>query len=68
MELPKPSNEPLPDIKEILNSKRDKAKGKIAATACLTCHKIGNEGVDYGPDITTFASSQPAEVVLKIHN
>ena len=65
MELPEPSNEPLPDIQEILKLKGDPEKGKIAATACLTCHKIGNEGVDYGPDITTFAKSQPADVVLR---
>jgi putative heme-binding domain-containing protein len=33
--------------------------------ACYTCHKIGKQGTDFGPDLTTFAKQQPREVVAK---
>ena len=65
MKLPEPTREPLLNIQEIIKLKGDPEKGKVVATACLNCHRIGKEGVDYGPEITNFARSQPAEVVLK---
>ena len=29
------------------------------------CHKIGDNGIDYGPDISAFARAQTSEVVLR---
>jgi putative heme-binding domain-containing protein len=28
------------------------------------CHKIGDTGVDYGPDLTSFGKQQPSEVII----
>ncbi|MGI9242011.1 MAG: PVC-type heme-binding CxxCH protein, partial [Verrucomicrobiales bacterium] len=55
----------LPPIQDILALEGDPAKGKIAAARCYTCHKIEDLGISYGPDITSFARAQTAEVVLK---
>jgi putative heme-binding domain-containing protein len=28
------------------------------------CHKIGDTGTDYGPDLTSFGKQQPSEVII----
>ena len=55
----------LPPLAELLNLKGDAIRGKQVATACQTCHRIGGEGTDYGPDITAFGKMQTREVVLR---
>jgi len=65
MVLSEPSNDSLPDIQEVLKLKGNSEKGKITVSACKNCHMIKGEGVEYGPDITNFAKSQGAEVLLK---
>jgi putative heme-binding domain-containing protein len=65
IEIPKPSKDPFPDVQKILKIKGNPKTGKMAATACRTCHKIGSTGVEYGPVLTQFVKSQPAEVVIK---
>ncbi len=55
----------LPPLADLLSLKGDAVRGKQVATACLTCHRIGGEGTDYGPDITAFAKMQTREVVLR---
>jgi putative heme-binding domain-containing protein len=32
---------------------------------CYSCHKIGSQGVGFGPDLTTYGSTQPTEVIAK---
>ena len=32
------------------------------AEVCYTCHKVGEAGMDFGPDLTTFGRQQPIEV------
>jgi len=55
----------LPPVSEILALKGDAKRGQQFATACLMCHHIKDQGVDYGPDITAYAKMQPSEVVLR---
>ena len=55
----------LPPLADLLNLKGDAVRGKQVSTACLTCHRIGGEGTDYGPDISSFARMQTREVVLR---
>lgn len=55
----------LPPVEELLRLKGDAARGKITASICLMCHRIQDQGVDYGPDITAYARMQPSEVVLR---
>jgi len=54
----------LPPIKDILALKGDVARGKTAVVVCYTCHRIGDQGVDFGPDLTQFGKQQTREVVL----
>ena len=65
IEVPEPQPTKLPPLAELLRLKGDAVRGKQVATACQTCHRIGGEGTDYGPDITSFAKMQTREVVLR---
>ena len=60
-----PANAPkLPSTAEIAKLPGDKERGKAAIGACYMCHKVGEQGVDYGPDLTTFGRQQPADVII----
>ncbi len=52
----------LPDLAKL---KGDTKRGALIATACYTCHRVGKEGVEFGPDLTGWASRQPLDVVLR---
>ena len=55
----------LPPVAEILKLKGDAARGKAVAARCITCHVIGELGVDVGPNLTGFGQRFPGEVVAK---
>jgi putative membrane-bound dehydrogenase-like protein len=55
----------LPAIEQLLKLKGDAARGQQLATACLTCHRIKDQGVDFAPNLTAFAKMQTSEVVLR---
>jgi putative membrane-bound dehydrogenase-like protein len=60
-----PANAPkLPSAADIAKLPGDKERGKAAFAACYMCHKVGEQGVDYGPDLTTFGRQQPADVII----
>ncbi len=45
----------------------DAAKGKeLFVAACQTCHKIGNVGNDFGPNLQGIGSHPPAEMLVHI--
>jgi putative membrane-bound dehydrogenase-like protein len=54
----------LPPVAEIAALKGEASRGAAFAATCYICHRIGGNGVDYGPDLTGFASRQPTEVVI----
>lgn len=54
----------MPATAELMKLTGDKAKGQAAAAVCFTCHKVGEAGLDFGPDLTTFGRQQPLEVIL----
>ncbi|HWA28669.1 MAG TPA: PVC-type heme-binding CxxCH protein [Lacunisphaera sp.] len=63
--VPEPPQESkLPPVAEIAALKGDATRGAALVTTCFLCHKIGDKGVDYGPNLTAFARMQPAEVVI----
>jgi putative membrane-bound dehydrogenase-like protein len=66
VEMPaEPANAPkLPSTDEILKLKGDAERGKVAIAACYMCHRIGDQGVDYGPDLTSFGKQQTSEVII----
>lgn len=63
---PVPANAtPLPPVTEIAKLVSDKERGKAAFASCYMCHKIGEQGIDYGPDLSSFGRQQPADVIIK---
>jgi putative membrane-bound dehydrogenase-like protein len=53
-----------PTNEEVLALTGDIERGRAAVTVCLTCHKIGKQGPDFGPDLTQFGKQQPREVIV----
>jgi len=52
-------------VADVLALKGDAARGKIAASSCVTCHQIDGVGPEYGPALKGFGSRQPPEVLVK---
>lgn len=59
-----PKESKLPPLAEILALKGDPKAGEAAIAACYTCHKIGKQGADVGPNLTEFGKTQTREVIL----
>jgi putative heme-binding domain-containing protein len=59
-----PDAKPLSAIEQIAALPGDAARGKAAAAVCLGCHRVGDQGVDYGPNLTTYAKQQSVETVV----
>ncbi len=62
--VPEAAPTQLPAVAEIAKLKGDAAKGATLAQSCFLCHKVGNQGIEYGPALTGFAKAQTAEVVI----
>ncbi|MGY8671658.1 MAG: PVC-type heme-binding CxxCH protein, partial [Verrucomicrobiia bacterium] len=41
------------------------ARGKQTVVVCYTCHRIGANGFDFGPELTGFGKTQTREVLLR---
>lgn len=54
----------LPPIAEIAALTGDAKRGATLVAACYLCHRIGDQGTDYGPNLTAFAKLQSPEVVI----
>jgi putative membrane-bound dehydrogenase-like protein len=54
----------LPAASEIAKLKGDAKHGQNAIAVCYTCHRVGTNGVDFGPDLSTFGKQQATEVIL----
>ncbi len=52
-------------VEQVAKLNGDAERGKLLITACYTCHKVGATGVEYGPDLTSFAKMQPTDVVIR---
>lgn len=56
----------LPPIADMYGLSGDVMRGqKIAESACLICHQIGKNGVEFGPDLTTFGRQQTSEILIQ---
>lgn len=67
VEMPpvKPDAPKLPPVAEIAKLSGDATRGATRAAACYTCHRTGDTGVDFGPDLTTFGKQQPTEEIIR---
>ena len=52
------------EAKAILALQGDAAKGKAVALRCTLCHRLGEQGVDYGPDLAGWVANQGVESFL----
>ncbi len=59
------SASPTLTVKEVLALRGSAARGKMVAAACATCHRVGDQGVDYGPNLTGWAQRQTREVLAQ---
>ncbi len=50
---------------QVMALKGDAAKGKQLAGRCVMCHKIDEQGPDYGPALKGFGQRQPPEIVAR---
>ena len=59
-----PEKSALPAVVDIAKLRGDAKRGAVAAGACLMCHRIKGQGVDYAPALDGFASRQTRDVVI----
>ena len=55
----------LPSASEIAALPGDATRGQAAGAVCFMCHRVGNTGADFGPDLTTFGAQQTKEVIAQ---
>ncbi|WP_395753431.1 PVC-type heme-binding CxxCH protein [Prosthecobacter sp.] len=55
----------LPSGADIAKLPGDVKRGQTAVAVCFTCHKVGQGGVEFGPDLSTFGKQQPSEVIAQ---
>jgi putative membrane-bound dehydrogenase-like protein len=51
-------------VESIARLAGDPARGKVRAGVCLACHKLGDQGIEYGPDLTAYGRNQSRENVI----
>lgn len=54
----------LPAPADIAKLKGDATRGATLIPVCYTCHRLGKDGVDFGPELTTFGKQQTTEVLI----
>lgn len=62
--VPVPEPSKLPPVAEIAALPGDAQRGAARVASCYLCHRIGDQGVEYGPNLTSFAKMQTTEVVI----
>lgn len=68
--LPKSrSAEPLPPISELARRKGDVNKGaevfRRESVACITCHQVNGQGVDFGPNLSEIGAKLAKEAIYE---
>jgi putative membrane-bound dehydrogenase-like protein len=59
-----PGAKPLASVDIIAALKGDAVNGKAASAVCQACHKFDGKGIDFGPDLTTYAKQQSLETLI----
>ncbi len=55
----------LPPVAEIVKLKGDLTRGQAAVAVCITCHRVGRNGIDFGPDLTSYGKQQATEIIVQ---
>lgn len=62
--IPEAPESKLPVPAAIAALSGDVARGADKVQSCFLCHKVGGKGVDFGPDLTGWASRQSTEATI----
>jgi len=57
-------SKPLASVEVIAALKGESSRGKAASAVCQACHKFDGKGIDFGPDLTTYAKQQSLESLI----
>lgn len=52
-------------VEEVLSFNADVSRGKRVLSQCYMCHKIGDQGIEFGPDLTAYAKGNPTDILIK---
>jgi putative membrane-bound dehydrogenase-like protein len=66
--LPRPTaaGGSIPSIKELMASSGNEVNGKLVFSKyCITCHKVNDEGVKFGPELTNVGSKLPKDGLFR---
>lgn len=62
---PQPEQALTFSIDDVLALEGDADRGRQRAAACYTCHRIGDVGIEFGPDLSAFGSSQSPRAIVE---
>lgn len=60
-----PPEVPGPALEDVLKLKGNASKGAAVIQRCYMCHQINGQGIDFGPGLTGWGTSQPTEVITE---
>ena len=63
--IPVSPPEKLLKVADVLKLTGNPTTGKTTAMRCVMCHKIGEFGVNYGPELTNWGKTQPLETIVR---
>ena len=52
-------------VEDALKLTGDPTRGATVSQRCYMCHRIGTEGLEFGPELTTWRHTQGTEVILR---
>ncbi|HUF60908.1 MAG TPA: c-type cytochrome [Verrucomicrobiales bacterium] len=67
LELPQSAeSEPLPPLEQLARERGDADRGQVVfARLCSSCHRIGEDGIEFGPALTTVGEKLAREAILE---
>jgi putative heme-binding domain-containing protein len=67
--LPQGKSAPLPPVADLVKIKGDPEKGaqvfRRLEVNCIACHRVGNEGIDFGPNLTEIGTKLAKEAIYE---
>jgi putative heme-binding domain-containing protein len=66
LKLPQASGGALPPVNELVKMTGDPGRGKAlyATSSCMGCHKVGDVGLDFGPNLSEIGDKLPPEALF----
>ena len=52
-------------VKQVLALQGDPKRGALQLGTCITCHKVGDQGIEFAPDVVAFAKAQSRAAITE---